>query len=60
MRITPRLAIALCVLVPVSPSLLAASDKPAQKPETPHLDFVTEFIRELSATEDIRASGEQD
>ncbi len=40
--------------------------KPAQttarpvKPETPHLEFVTEYIRELAAVERIRAAGEED
>ncbi len=28
------------------------------KPETPHLEFVTEYIRELAAVERIRAAGE--
>jgi hypothetical protein len=37
----------------------AAPQKP-QKTETPHLAFVTEYIRELAATEDIRASGEKE
>jgi hypothetical protein len=34
--------------------------KPARtvKPETPHLEFVTEYIRELAAVERIRAAGE--
>lgn len=32
----------------------------AQKPETPHLAFVTEYIRELSAIENIRASAERE
>jgi hypothetical protein len=32
----------------------------AQKPETPHLVFVTEYIRELAAVEDIRTSWEQE
>ena len=30
------------------------------KPETPHLEFVTEFIRELSAIEQIREAGEEE
>jgi hypothetical protein len=37
----------------------AAPQKP-EKPETPHLVFVAEYIRELAAIEDIRASGEKD
>src|ERR1700730_15261880 len=28
------------------------------KPETPHFEFVTEYIRELAAVERIRAAGE--
>lgn len=31
-----------------------------KKPETPHLVFVTEYIRELAAVENIRASGEKE
>jgi hypothetical protein len=30
------------------------------KPETPHLEFVTEYIRELAAVERIRAAGEDE
>jgi hypothetical protein len=30
------------------------------KPETPHLEFVTEYIRELAAIEEIRAKGEEE
>lgn len=37
-----------------------ARAKPAVKPETPHLAFVTEYIRELSAYEELRAKGEQE
>jgi hypothetical protein len=36
------------------------SDEKPQKPDTPHLTFVKEFIRELSAIEEIRSNGEQD
>jgi hypothetical protein len=32
----------------------------AEKPETPHLAFVTEYIRELGAIEDVRASVEKE
>ena len=32
----------------------------AAKPETPHLEFVTEYIRELAAVERIRAAGEEE
>lgn len=31
-----------------------------KKPETPHLEFVTEYIRELAAIQDIRESAETD
>src|SRR5579864_4868768 len=34
----------------------ASSTFGADKPETPHLAFVTEYVRELSAIETIRAS----
>ena len=47
----------VCVLA------LAASASPAlgaEKSETPHLAFVTEYIRELSAIETIRAGAEQE
>lgn len=30
------------------------------RPETPHLEFVTEYIRELAAVERIRATGEEE
>jgi hypothetical protein len=46
----------LSVAVIISPSAIRA----AGNPETPHLIFVTEFIRELAAIEDIRAAAEQD
>lgn len=36
-----------------------ASSQPV-KPETPHLEFVSEYIRELSAVERIRAVGEEE
>jgi len=48
----PTLALALAVVVsPVST---------ADKPETPHLAFVTEYIRELAAMESIRAASERE
>ena len=31
-----------------------------EKPETPHLEFVTEYLRELAAMEEIRAKGEKE
>jgi len=36
-----------------------ASAKPV-KPETPHLEFVIEYIRELAAVERVRAAGEEE
>lgn len=38
----------------------AASTFGAEKPETSHLAFVTEYIRELAAIDNIRASAEQE
>jgi hypothetical protein len=38
----------------------AASTFGAEKPETSHLAFVTEYVRELAAVENIRASAEQE
>src|SRR5437879_10258918 len=32
----------------------------AERPETPHLAFVTEYVRELAATENVRASAEKE
>lgn len=40
--------------------LEAFSTKKPETSETPHLAFVTEYIRELAAIEDIRASGEKE
>jgi hypothetical protein len=51
-----RIAV-LLALVLVLDSKSAWSQK---QPETPHLVFVTEFIRELAAVEDIRAAGEKE
>lgn len=42
------------------PNAIADQSSQVQKPETSHLAFVTEYIRELSAIERIRASGEKD
>ena len=46
------LAVALAVGAPLTFGV--------EKPETSHLVFVTEYIRELSAIENIRESGEQE
>jgi hypothetical protein len=35
-----------------------SSTRPDNKPKTPHLEFVTEYVRELAAIEGIRESGE--
>jgi hypothetical protein len=37
-----------------------AATRPDNKSETPHLEFVTEYIRELAAIQDIRESAESD
>jgi hypothetical protein len=60
--------LALCVVACAIQSSLfcfaQTNTKPARatarpvKPETPHLEFVTEYIRELAAVERIRAEGE--
>lgn len=51
--------LALCVVtLAVQPSLCFAQTNP--KPETPHLRFVNEYIRELSAYERIREAGEKE
>jgi len=33
---------------------------PSRKPETPHLDFVKEYVRELMSDEDLKTSGEKE
>lgn len=63
-------ALALCVAaVAIQPSFCFAQTnaKPARrattrpvKPETSHLEFVNEYIRELAAVERIRAAGEDE
>jgi len=53
-----RIVSCLCCAVAFATS--AASILAADKPETPHLAFVTEYIRELAAIENIRASAEQE
>ena len=40
-------------------SRVAGQPSRAAKPETPHLEFVTEYIRELAAVERIRAADEK-
>lgn len=50
--------------VEVSPPRPKAASKSAahsaKKPETPHLEFVAEYVRELAAVQDIRESAEKD
>lgn len=58
-----RTVLILFVALSFSVSVYAQTSqksKPARtvKPETPHLEFVTEYIRELAAVERIRAAGE--
>jgi hypothetical protein len=61
--------LALCVVafaIQSSFCFAQTNTKPARaaarpvKPETPHLEFVTEYIRELAAVERIRAAGEDE
>jgi hypothetical protein len=54
MKITAILALFLTLAVQAAPA------QKVQKPETSHLVFVTEYIRELSELESIRDSGEQE
>lgn len=60
----PSLVIALILSLAPAHAQQHPASKPATKPaikaETPHLEFVTEYIRELSALEEIRAKGEQE
>lgn len=39
---------------------ISANAKAPPKPDTPHLEFVTEYIRELSACEELREKGEKE
>ena len=49
----------LCIGLVLAFVATAPSTFAVDKPETPHLAFVNEYVRELAAVEDIRASGEQ-
>jgi hypothetical protein len=49
-----------CIVFAFSLALGAASTFGAEKPETPHLAFVTEYVRELAAIENIPASALQE
>jgi|SRR5665213_687708 len=53
----PPIVLAL-ILATASP--FAVSTFGAEKPETPHVAFVTEYIRELSAIETIREAALQE
>jgi hypothetical protein len=50
-----RVLISLAIVVAGLPSSFGA-----EKSETPHLAFVTEFVRELAVTENLRASAERE
>jgi hypothetical protein len=61
------LAVAVVVLPPyclvqtkTSPTQITRQSSRAEKPETSHLVFVTECIRELAAIENIRESGQEE
>ena len=49
-----------CICFAVAFATGAASTFGAEKPETSHLAFVTEYARELAAIENIRTSAEQE
>lgn len=55
-----ELAGAARICLAVALAVGAPSTFGVEQPETPHLAFVTEYIRELSAIESIRESGEQE
>lgn len=53
-------SVALVLVILTSGSLAAEQKTPPPPPETPHAEFVEEFIRELSALEEIRAQGQKE
>jgi hypothetical protein len=55
-----KMKCAACICLAVVLAVGAPATFGVDKPETSHLVFVTEYIRELAAIEDIRASGEQE
>jgi hypothetical protein len=55
-----KLAIAARICLAAALAVGAPSTFGVEKPETSHLVFVTEYIRELSAIENIRDSGEKE
>jgi hypothetical protein len=52
--VTPKMFVCVALAAMMPPAF------GADKPETPHLAFVTEYVRELGAIETIRAAGEQE
>ncbi len=54
MRLTGNVLLVFCAFAAGRPALAAP------KPETPHLTFVTEYIRELAAIENIRDMAKQE
>lgn len=63
-RLTRLLALSVLVFATPGSFCLAQTNAKATRatarPETPHLEFVTEYIRELAALERIRAAGEEE
>lgn len=54
-----RMRLAAVIWLVFNAALSFARDRP-KKPETPHLAFVTEYVRELAATEDLREAAERE
>ena len=55
-----KMRIVSCIFAVFGLGAGVASALGAQKPETPHLEFVTEYIRELAAIETIRDSAKEE
>src|SRR5258708_1334000 len=55
-----KVSVTLCIVVACAGMGLPVSAVGADKPETRHLAFVTEYVRELSAIESLRAGAEQE
>jgi hypothetical protein len=61
MKSACRLLVVACVIFGVNASAGATQGRAAAKiPETPHLQFVREVVRELAAIEEIRDKGEKE
>jgi hypothetical protein len=58
MRTVPLAVVVIAVLA-IGPAF-ARQKTPTKIPETPHLAFVQEIVRELAAIEDIRSKGQQE